>query len=531
MRHLITFLFFFLHFLSYSQVTHYDSLQNINANNYTQLVGQTLFYPSGEIVTSNLFWSNKNGKIYSPSDNFLYAYAKYSKNDCVLNKHFVVEKIISGSNPLLKTRIRESNDVVYINLSALFGNNPSPMMFVDGYIQKCKELFLNRFLYIDKSKFKKYLPSTFDTKAPTLAAFYCNNIRATTIKNHGGALLLSDRTTSSSPTEIDVVDYLQSYVSKSKAEEMLRQAEIQLNEKAQRQQKADSIAQKYETYEDPEWKSKAKIDQHYSTLLYKSDFPYTSFREYDKSIRFLVRYYNTTETNSIYSRINIRVQGGGRNKIEDLNNCFVRFKSFRPESYNFSSGDHVKPLLTFETDDGTSLTFECRSEADCLRLPYLFNIDDIESARTVLIGVKIWGTRDTRFPYTPLTIIGVGIGKSTKFQHEILVIDNQGGKHSIQANLSLTNALTLEDEDHLFIDHYKFSDPEKAFPRIPKSDWNLIRQGRIRVGMSKDACTLSWGEPDDINTTRGSWEVHEQWVYPRNKYVYFENGKLSAIQE
>lgn len=301
-------------------------------------------------------------------------------------------------------------------------------------------------------------------------------------------------------------------------------------EKAHNQTVADSIAKVYETYEDPEWKAKAKIDQHYSTQLYESDFPYIDYEKYDKSTHFLVRS-NDRTGNGIYSRIIVKVQGGGRNKIEDLNNYFVRFKSFRPGSINFSTGELVKALLTFETDDGTTLTYECKSNADCIRLPYLFNVKDIEIARIVLIGVKIWGTRDTRFPYSPLTIIGVGIGKSTKYQHEILVIDSQGEKHSLQTNLSLTNSLTLEDEDNLFIDHYKFSNPEKAFPRIPKSDWNLIRQGRIRIGMSKDACKLSWGEPDDINTSRGSWGVHEQWVYPRNKYVYFENGKLSAIQE
>lgn len=311
--------------------------------------------------------------------------------------------------------------------------------------------------------------------------------------------------------------------------------EEQESEKAQRKQIADSLAKIYVAYEDPEWKSKAKVDQHYTTMLYESDFPYVSFKNYDKSTRFLVRYKNFAETAS-YGRVSIKVQGGGRTSIEDLDNCFVRFKSFRPESMTFSTnlyslGTHVKPLMTFETDDGTTLEFECKSEADLIRLPYLFNVDDIETARIVLIGVKIWGTRDTRFPYTPLTIIGVGIGNSTKRQHEILVVDNQGQKHSIMENLSLTNALTLEDEDNLFIDHYKFSDPEKAFPRIPKSDWNLIRQGRIQIGMSKDACKLSWGEPDDINTSRGRWGVHEQWVYPRHKYVYFENGKLTAIQE
>lgn len=533
MRYLATFLLSCIACLLYSQDVCYDSLQNINRNNYIQLVGQTLFYPSGEIVTSNLFWANKSGKIYKPSDNILYE--KYSKNDYVLNKHFVVEKVIQGSNPLLKTRIRESNDIVYINLNALFENNPFPMLFVEGYIQKCKELFLNRFLYLDKNKYKKDLPSSFNTKAPTLASFYCNNIRLTTLKKHGGALLLSVRTTLDSTAEIDVLDYLKAYVSKSKADEIIRQATIKLEfeekEEAQKQKIADSIASVYEAYEDPEWKSKAKVDQHYSTLLYNSDFPYIDFEKYDKSTRFLVRCNKRTETVMGHYPIKINVQGGGRSNIADLNNCFVRFKSIRRQSMSFTTNTSVNPQMTFETEDGTTLTFDCKTEADFIQLPYLFYVNDIESARIVLIGVKVWGTRETMFPYAPLTIIGVGIGKSTKCQHEILVIDGQGKKYSIQTNLSLTNALTLEDEDNIFIDYYKFSDPEKAFPRIPKSDWNLIRQGKIRMGMSKDACNLSWGEPDDINTSKGSWGAHEQWVYPNNRYVYFDNGKLSAIQD
>lgn len=66
MRYLATFLLFCVACLSYSQKVSYDSLQNINKNNYTQLVGQTLYAPKGELVVRNLFWSNKSGKIYKP---------------------------------------------------------------------------------------------------------------------------------------------------------------------------------------------------------------------------------------------------------------------------------------------------------------------------------------------------------------------------------------------------------------------------------------------------------------------------------
>ena len=534
MRHLIISIFCFLPFLAYSQEVRYDSLQNINPNNYTQLVGQTLFYPSGEIVVSNLFWSNKKGKIYKPRDVLAgLLMSNYSLNDAVLNKHFIVEKVISGTQPLLKTRIKENNEVVFINLNSLFKSTQYPVMFVDGYIQKCKERFLHHALYMDKSKHSISLPSSCFIANTTIASIFCSSINVTTKQNYGGILFLSDRTSPSTPADINVTDYIKAEISENEADESISLAKSQSEHeeiaRKQKQHLADSIAQIYEIYEDPEWKSKAKTEQHYSKVLYDSDFPYVSFRDYNSSTRFLVR---CNKASNDYSyRISVKVQGGGRTTIKDLNNCFVRFKSFRPESYNFSSVEHVKPLLTFETDDGTTLTFECKSESDCIRLPYLFKVDDIETARIVLIGVKIWGTRDSKFPYTPLTIIGVGIGNSAKYQHNIMVIDNQGQKHSILTNLSLTNALILEDEDNHFIEQYKFSDPEKAFPRIPKSDWNLIRQGRIRIGMSKDACKLSWGEPDDINTSRGRWGVHEQWVYSRNRYVYFENGKLSAIQE
>ena len=57
----------------------------------------------------------------------------------------------------------------------------------------------------------------------------------------------------------------------------------------------------------------------------------------------------------------------------------------------------------------------------------------------------------------------------------------------------------------------------------------LILDGKIKIGMSKAMCKASWGEPSNINTSTGSWGTHEQWVYG-NSYVYFENGRITSIQ-
>lgn len=41
----------------------------------------------------------------------------------------------------------------------------------------------------------------------------------------------------------------------------------------------------------------------------------------------------------------------------------------------------------------------------------------------------------------------------------------------------------------------------------------------------------TWGEPDDINKTTTKYGVSEQWVYGGGKYIYLDDGVVTAIQE
>lgn len=57
-----------------------------------------------------------------------------------------------------------------------------------------------------------------------------------------------------------------------------------------------------------------------------------------------------------------------------------------------------------------------------------------------------------------------------------------------------------------------------------------ILKEKVWVGMSKDMCRDSWGNPDDINTTTTIHGSTEQWVYGYS-YVYFNtNGQVTTIQ-
>lgn len=57
----------------------------------------------------------------------------------------------------------------------------------------------------------------------------------------------------------------------------------------------------------------------------------------------------------------------------------------------------------------------------------------------------------------------------------------------------------------------------------------LIMDGYVRTGMTKKMCEESWGLPDKINKSIGSWGTHEQWVYG-SSYLYFEGNRLTSIQ-
>ena len=57
------------------------------------------------------------------------------------------------------------------------------------------------------------------------------------------------------------------------------------------------------------------------------------------------------------------------------------------------------------------------------------------------------------------------------------------------------------------------------------------KQRGVNIGMTKQQVLDSmWGEPEKINKTTTAYGTSEQWVYPNNNYLYFENGILTAIQ-
>lgn len=62
---------------------------------------------------------------------------------------------------------------------------------------------------------------------------------------------------------------------------------------------------------------------------------------------------------------------------------------------------------------------------------------------------------------------------------------------------------------------------DNAFRIISKRYW---------IGMTAGMAIESLGQPKDINKTVNRINVHEQWIYENDIYLYFDNGVLTSFQ-
>jgi len=76
---------------------------------------------------------------------------------------------------------------------------------------------------------------------------------------------------------------------------------------------------------------------------------------------------------------------------------------------------------------------------------------------------------------------------------------------------------------------YTASEADNYKKKFGQENFDRILQGKVKIGMTKEMCKLSWGEPEKINETITAGKKTEQWVYSDN-YLYFDNGILTAMQ-
>lgn len=101
----------------------------------------------------------------------------------------------------------------------------------------------------------------------------------------------------------------------------------------------------------------------------------------------------------------------------------------------------------------------------------------------------------------------------------------------------ITTPKTLEQESVCTVSWNieVLSDYINSKPKETTTESNTIQEPIKQdpyIGMTADEVKNStWGNPSKINKTTTQYGVHEQWVYSSGRYIYFDNGIVTAIQE
>lgn len=96
-------------------------------------------------------------------------------------------------------------------------------------------------------------------------------------------------------------------------------------------------------------------------------------------------------------------------------------------------------------------------------------------------------------------------------------------KYYINANGQLTKERIHKNPNENTVQTFKKMNESTALPTGIKNP---------QIGMTAEEVKKStWGEPETINKTTTKYGTREQWVYGLHKYVYLENGIVTAIQE
>ena len=126
---------------------------------------------------------------------------------------------------------------------------------------------------------------------------------------------------------------------------------------------------------------------------------------------------------------------------------------------------------------------------------------------------------------------------------DILSIENDYYKIRYKDQIGYINNLFIYD---LVLDELakeiKNQKPNKykssKYKNLSKKYGSIIARRIVRreiwIGMTDEMARISIGIPKDINRTQYAWGVDEQWVYgasSRTRYLYFENGILTVIQD
>ena len=193
-------------------------------------------------------------------------------------------------------------------------------------------------------------------------------------------------------------------------------------------------------------------------------------------------------------------------------------------------------------ENGEDLYMEYRESS--INSPYIVLLGYYENLKSKLVGKKYSPRSDMRIPQfesnhpTPFfvtdTLICVDISFiDDRYNPEIVLLESKYGNIYYYPYQHLRSFFSDVDEAKQWREDEakkQLAREKEMISKYGKVNGKLIANYEVKIGFTKQMCIDAWGEPKHINTTTTKFGQSEQWVYS-DSYLYFDNGKLTAIQD
>ena len=167
-------------------------------------------------------------------------------------------------------------------------------------------------------------------------------------------------------------------------------------------------------------------------------------------------------------------------------------------------------------------------------IPLLIDLDVVDQVNKTLKGLRLWTKKAAWFndslqyfkgrKFIEVTVLDVLPGNSFS-PVRIKFADQEGTQGQYFVNLG-----SKPGEIGNFGKLFSLDNPKNSFKHISPDMWSAIQREELRVGMTKEECRLSKGNPSDLETGHNYSNAMEIWFYSDGSYLRFIDGLLVSFK-
>lgn len=196
--------------------------------------------------------------------------------------------------------------------------------------------------------------------------------------------------------------------------------------------------------------------------------------------------------------------------------------------------------LTFVDNLGRHLVYrasqslETLKENGSLSIPFLVEMSVVDAVKERLEGKSFyvitssWYDENTQSrrgrKFVPVKVVDVKPGNA--FYSVVLEMSDEHGKPFRLLVSAGDDLKTLRSFGNIF----SFKDPRQSYPQITNDIWELIVNGKVKSGMTREECRLSLGSPANVDKSAGYSSLREIWSYENGAYLIFIDGLLQSYR-